>query len=150
MRSALRKLSGVIKEKPTSVDYQLSKTSYESTERGRTVVVCSPPSPPDLLSISPNLGQVGPPPSSKSSQSQNISSIASWFQDFISAEINESIYIKPLYKMHYLEFGNKLNFNRKSRNICIWLMRSSYGIHVSWWIHLRSWEYLFYGHVFSS
>ena len=108
------------------------------------------PQPPDLLSISPNLGQVGPPPSSKSSQSQNISSIASLYQDFISAEINESIYIKPLYKMHYLEFGNKLNFNRKSRNICIWLMRSSYGLHVSWWIHLRSWEYLFYGHVFSS
>ena len=32
--------------------------------------------PPDLLSISPNIGQVGPPSSIKS-QSQNISSIAS-------------------------------------------------------------------------
>lgn len=66
-----------------------------------TLALCVHPPAPNFLSISPNSASLAPLlPIKIFSKSQNTSSIAPLYQDFISVEIYEFIYIKALYKMY--------------------------------------------------
>ena len=129
MRSVLSNMYGLMKKKQTLVNYISSPNTRESIWR-RTDCLCvfstrTPHPPTSLASHQPRPGWHHLAPSSKSSQSQNISCITPLYHDFVSAEIIESTFIKLLYKKYTWNLI-MLNLNRKFQHICLWLTRSSY------------------------
>ena len=86
------------------------KTHVSPSEGGQIAFVCSRHArpPPDILSISPNLGQVG----TTWNAHQNLLKVKIYpvspplYHDFISAEIIEFIFLKLLYEKYYLEFDH--------------------------------------------